>query len=82
MTLYATGAWNAELTHLKVSAIDIRGRVIHIQGGNPLINLRCAPLDISVGSSLQSQTPIVDARVYSSFSRIKMSFSFSPSTLP
>ena len=33
MTLYATGVRNAELTHLKVSVIDSKRMVIHIQGG-------------------------------------------------
>src|SRR6266436_2489303 len=33
MTLYATGARNAELTRLKVSDIDSKRMVIHIQGG-------------------------------------------------
>jgi site-specific recombinase XerD len=33
MTLYATGARNAELTHLKVSDIDSQRMVMHIQGG-------------------------------------------------
>src|SRR5712672_4394858 len=33
MTLYATGARCAELTHLKVSDIDSKRMVIHIQGG-------------------------------------------------
>jgi integrase/recombinase XerD len=33
MTLYATGIRNAELTHLKISDIDSRRMVIHIQGG-------------------------------------------------
>ena len=33
MTLYATGVRNAELTRLKVSDIDSRRMVIHIQGG-------------------------------------------------
>ena len=33
MTLYATGVRRAELTHLKVSDIDSRRMVIHIQGG-------------------------------------------------
>jgi integrase/recombinase XerD len=33
MTLYTTGARNAELTHLKVSDIDSQRIVIHIQGG-------------------------------------------------
>ena len=33
MTLYATGVRNAELTHLKVSAIDSPRMVIHIKGG-------------------------------------------------
>jgi integrase/recombinase XerD len=33
MTLYATGARNTELTHLKVSDIDSQRMVIHIQGG-------------------------------------------------
>jgi integrase/recombinase XerD len=33
MTLYATGARNAELTRLKVSDIDSQRMVIHIQGG-------------------------------------------------
>jgi integrase/recombinase XerD len=33
MTLYATGVRNAELTRLKVSDIDSKRMVIHIQGG-------------------------------------------------
>ena len=33
MTLYATGARCAELTHLKVSDVDNKRMVIHIQGG-------------------------------------------------
>ena len=33
MTIYATGVRNAELTHLKVSDIDSKRMVIHIQGG-------------------------------------------------
>src|ERR1700686_1972814 len=33
MTLYATGVRRAELTHLKVSDIDSRRMVIHVQGG-------------------------------------------------
>jgi integrase/recombinase XerD len=33
MTLCASGVRNAELTHLKVSDIDSRRMVIHIQGG-------------------------------------------------
>jgi len=33
MTLYATGVRNAELTHLKISDIDSRRMVIHVQGG-------------------------------------------------
>jgi len=33
MTLYATGARRAELTHLKVSDIDSQRMVIHVQGG-------------------------------------------------
>ena len=33
MTLYATGARNAELTHLKVSDIDSQRMVVHIRGG-------------------------------------------------
>ena len=33
MTLYATGVRNAELTHLKVSDMDSKRRVIHIRGG-------------------------------------------------
>jgi integrase/recombinase XerD len=33
MTLYATGARNTELTHLKISDIDSQRMVIHIQGG-------------------------------------------------
>ena len=33
MTLYATGVRRAELTHLKVSDIDGRRMVIHVQGG-------------------------------------------------
>jgi integrase/recombinase XerD len=33
MTLYATGARNAELTRLKFSAVDSKRMVIHIQGG-------------------------------------------------
>jgi len=33
MTLYATGIRNAELTHLKVTDIDSKRMVIHVQGG-------------------------------------------------
>ena len=33
MTLYATGARRAELTHLKVSDIDSQRMVVHIRGG-------------------------------------------------
>ena len=33
MTLYATGARNAELTHLKATDIDSRRMVVHIRGG-------------------------------------------------
>jgi integrase len=33
MTLYATGARNAELTHLKVSDINSQRMVVHIRGG-------------------------------------------------
>ena len=33
MTLYATGARNSELTHLRVSDIDSQRRVVHIRGG-------------------------------------------------
>ena len=33
MTLYATGVRNAELTRLKISDIDSKRMVIHIQGG-------------------------------------------------
>ena len=33
MTLYATGARNSELTHLKVSDIDSSRMVVHIRGG-------------------------------------------------
>src|SRR5580698_4486783 len=33
LTLYATGVRRAELTHLKVSDIDSRRMVIHVQGG-------------------------------------------------
>jgi integrase/recombinase XerD len=33
LTLYATGVRNAELTHLKISDVDSRRMVIHIQGG-------------------------------------------------
>jgi len=33
MTLYATGARRAELTHLKLSDVDNKRMVIHIQGG-------------------------------------------------
>jgi site-specific recombinase XerD len=33
MTLYAAGVRNAELTHLKISDVDSRRMVIHIQGG-------------------------------------------------
>jgi integrase/recombinase XerD len=33
MTLYAAGVRNPELTHLKVSDIDSKRMVIHIQGG-------------------------------------------------
>src|SRR6267142_6710712 len=33
MTLYATGARRAELTHLKVSDVDSQRMVVHVQGG-------------------------------------------------
>jgi site-specific recombinase XerD len=33
MTLYATGVRRAELTHLKISDIDSKRMVIHVQGG-------------------------------------------------
>jgi site-specific recombinase XerD len=33
MTLYATGARNSELTHLKVNDIDSQRMVVHIRGG-------------------------------------------------
>ena len=33
MTLYATGARNAELTHLKAADIDSQRMVVHIRGG-------------------------------------------------
>jgi len=33
MTLYATGARNSELTHLKISDIDSSRMVVHIRGG-------------------------------------------------
>src|SRR5438445_2640345 len=33
MTLYATGVRNAELTRLKISDVDSRRMVIHVQGG-------------------------------------------------
>jgi site-specific recombinase XerD len=33
MTLYATGVRRAELTHLKVSDVDSKRMVIHVQGG-------------------------------------------------
>ncbi|MGA8869529.1 MAG: site-specific integrase [Candidatus Acidiferrales bacterium] len=33
MTLYASGIRNAELTHLKISDIDSKRMVIHVQGG-------------------------------------------------
>jgi integrase/recombinase XerD len=33
LTLYATGARNAEVTHLKVSDVDSKRMVVHIQGG-------------------------------------------------
>ena len=33
MTLYATGARNSELTHLKISDIDSQRMVVHIRGG-------------------------------------------------
>ena len=41
MTLYATGARNTELTHLKVSDID---SVIHIQGGSAHFFLQARPI--------------------------------------
>jgi len=41
MTLYATGARCAELTHLKVSDVDEQRMVIHIQGGKGRIRSRC-----------------------------------------
>jgi site-specific recombinase XerD len=42
MTLYATGARNAELTHLKVSDIDSQRMVVHIQGGKGREDRLCA----------------------------------------
>jgi len=33
MTLYAIGIRNAELIHLKISDIDSKRMVIHVQGG-------------------------------------------------
>jgi len=33
MTLYASGARNSELTHLKISDIDNQRMVVHIRGG-------------------------------------------------
>jgi len=33
MTLYATGARNSELTHLKISDIDSQRMVVHLRGG-------------------------------------------------
>ena len=33
MTRYATGVWNAELTHLKTADIDSQRMVVHIRGG-------------------------------------------------
>ncbi len=38
MTIYATGVRNAELTHLKVTDIDSKRMVIHIQGGKGRID--------------------------------------------
>jgi len=38
MTLYATGARRAELTHLKASDIDSQRMVIRIQGGKGLMS--------------------------------------------
>jgi len=42
MTLYATGARNAELTRLKFSDVDSKRMVIHIQGGKGRKDRLCA----------------------------------------
>jgi site-specific recombinase XerD len=42
MTLYATGVRRAELTHLKVSDIDSKRMVIHVQGGKGRKDRLCA----------------------------------------
>ena len=42
MTLYASGARNSELTHLKVSDIDSQRMVIHVQGGKGRKDRLCA----------------------------------------
>src|SRR5437899_1015455 len=42
MTLYATGARNAELTHLKATDIDSQRMVVHIRGGKGRKDRLCA----------------------------------------
>src|SRR5437660_9073751 len=42
MTLYATGVRRAELTHLKISDIDSKRMVIHVQGGKGRKDRLCA----------------------------------------
>ncbi len=42
MTLYATGARNSELTHLKVNDIDSQRMVVHIRGGKGRKDRLCA----------------------------------------
>jgi integrase len=54
MTLYATGARCAELTHLKLSDVDNKRMVIHIQGGKDVkIAMSC-----SAQCYLKSSAPI------------------------
>ena len=42
MTLYATGVRRAELTHLKISDIDSKRMVLHVQGGKGRKDRLCA----------------------------------------
>jgi integrase/recombinase XerD len=58
MTLYATGARCAELTHLKVNDIDSKRMVIHIQGGKGRTDrdVMLSPNQISVSPSLKARS--------------------------
>jgi site-specific recombinase XerD len=56
MTLYATGVRRAELTHLKVSDIDSKRMVIHVQGGkgrkdrDVMLSRNCSRYCVSTGA--------------------------------